>query len=207
MTQALRKLFHAVLALSMTFLAGCMGQYGSGQSGYSPVPVYFVPVGTINEEQAAMARTYVKKKFGLESRFLPSIAPDRYSLFNLERNQFIAERVMDKVMKYRGSALDGNKSVLIGVINLDVYTETKDWEYALSAKTGERAGLISIIRADPESQGERGKEALFSERFHKLLGRNINMLYYGKPENNDPKSALFDGIRKIEDLDAIETGY
>ncbi len=207
MTQSIRRLNYVAVALCLAILSGCFSQYGSGQSGYSPVPVYFVPVGTISEEQAAMARTYIKKKFGLDSRFLPSVSPDRYNLFSIERGQFIAERVMDKVMKYRGSVLEGNKSILIGLINLDIFMETKDWEYVLSARTGERTGLISIIRADPENHGERGKEALFRERFHKLLGRSINTLHHGKLENKDPKSALFDGIRKIEDLDAIEIDY
>jgi len=207
MTQSFRRLFYAAAALCLAILPGCFSHYGSGHSGHSTAPVYFVPVGTISEEQAAIARTYVKKKFGLDSRFLPTISPDRYNLFNLERNKFIAERVMDKVMKYRGSVLEGNKSILIGLINLDIFMESKDWDYVLSARTGERAALISIIRADPENQGERGKEALFRERFHKLLGRSIHTLYYGKPENNNPKSALYDEIRKIEDLDAIEIDY
>ncbi len=207
MTQSLRKMFGVLAALCLTILSGCFGYYGSGQSGSSPVPVYFVPVGTINEEQAAIARTYTKKKFGLDSQFLPTIAPDRHNLFSIERSQFIAERVMDKVMKYRGSVLERKKSILIGLINLDIFMETKDWDYVLSARTGERTGLISIARADPENQGERGKEALFRERFQKLLGRSINTLYYHKPENNDPKSALYDAIRKIEDLDAIESDY
>jgi predicted Zn-dependent protease len=207
MTNSIQRIYPLLIALCLALLSGCFGMYGSGYSTSPTAPVYFAPVGTVSEEQLAFAQHYVKEKFGLDSLVLASITPDRYHLFDGPRNQLIAERALDKLRKDRGPALEGKKSIVIGIANIDMFLESKDWPYALTAREDTRMGLISIARVDPANEGERRKEALFHARFQKLLARNVSVLYYGRSENDNAKSALYAELKSIEELDAVERDF
>lgn len=208
----------AAIALLAIFSAhpepNCSPQI-SGTAAKPPTngTLYFVPIGEFPANQYAAVTAHYAGAWHLPVRRLPPLPLDD-SLWDRTRNQLAAERVITKMQReYAGPAADPD-AVLIGLTAQDMYREQSSWRYAFSHRDGSRYAVVSSARMHPQSlplhlphgslfAWDLRDDELALCRLTKMVGKNIGVLYYRLPMNDDPTSLLYNNIGGPNDLDLI----
>lgn len=208
----------AIIALFAIFSAhpepNCSPQI-SGTAAKPPTSgtLYFVPIGKFPATQYAVVTAHYAGAWHLPVRRLPPLPLDD-SLWDRTRNQLVAERVIAKMQReYAGPAADPG-AVLIGLTAQDMYREQSSWRYAFSHRDGGRYAVVSSARMHPQSlplhpphgslfAWDLKDDELALCRLKKMVGKNIGVLYYRLPMNDDPTSLLYNSIGGPDDLDRI----
>jgi tetratricopeptide (TPR) repeat protein len=164
--------------------------------------VYFIPLGDFSSLATAELTTYYQRKFGIGIVGLPAI-PLELSTFDARRHQLIAEDVIELIkLRYPKLAQDP-AAILIGLTEKDMYVREKTWQYAFSWRVDSRFAVVSSARMYPVNLGQPASAKLLNTRVRKMLMKDIGILYYRMPTNNDPKSVLYNGIDGPEALDNV----
>jgi|CXWL01.1.fsa_nt_gi Zn-dependent protease with chaperone function len=208
----------SVIALLAIFSAhpepNCSPQI-SGTTAKPPTSgtLYFVPIGEFPATQYAAVTAHYASAWHLPVRRLPPLPLDD-SLWDRTRNQLAAERVIAKMQReYAGPAADPG-AILIGLTAQDMYREQSSWRYAFSHRDGGRYAVVSSARMHPQSlplhlphgslfAWDLRDDELALCRLTKMVGKNIGVLYYRLPMNDDPTSLLYNNIGGPNDLDRI----
>jgi predicted Zn-dependent protease len=115
----------------------------------------------------------------------------------------IAEDVIELIkLRYPKLAQDPT-AILIGLTEKDMYVREKTWQYAFSYRVDSRFAVVSSARMYPVNLGQPASVELLNSRVRKMLMKNIGILYYRMPTNNDPKSVLYNDIDGPEALDNV----
>jgi len=176
----------------------------------SPVPVpsppagrsvHLAPIGDFPIADAEALVAHYRDKFGITVGLLPSI-PVPAEAFDPSRSQLIAERLIEAVGASNDIAADPG-AVVIGLTNVDMYIAGKSWLYAYSLRVDDRFAVVSSARmnafeADPAKQ---------MQRLQKMVTKNIGVLFYGLPQNNDRGSVLYRDILGPLDLDRASEDF
>jgi tetratricopeptide (TPR) repeat protein len=171
-------------------------------SGLDERTVYFIPLGDFSSPATAELATYYKKKIGIGIIGLPAIPLDP-STFDARRRQWIAEDVIELIKRrYPKLAQDPN-AILIGLTEKDMYVREKTWQYAFSYLVDSRFAVVSSARMNPVNLGQPASSELLNTRVRKMVMKDIGILYYQMPPNNNPKSVLYNSIDGLEDLDGM----
>jgi len=92
---------------------------------------------------------------------------------------------------------------VIGITPFDMYIREKSWQYAFSFRQAGRFAVVSSARMNPVSYGSPVDSALLTSRVKKMVTKNIGVMYYKLPLNNNPRSVLFRSILGLEELDRV----
>jgi cytochrome oxidase complex assembly protein 1 len=151
--------------------------------------VYLVPLGELKAEELGLDRLpdYYQKKFNLRVTLLsPLPLEDRVK--DKEREQLIADALLEHLPRQLPQlAKDGN-AVMIGIASDDMYFRQGRWPFAYTFWDNLRVGLVSSHRF--ETSAESGADLLFNIRVRKMVSRVIGKLVYRMPFSEDPTSVM-----------------
>lgn len=159
--------------------------------------VQFVPLGRFSRSEAATLARYFGRRLGLDTS-LQSSLPIPRSTFDRMRKQYVAEAVVDLLLARRAA---GSQVVLIGLTREDMYIRGEPWRFAFSIRNPRGFALVSRARMDPRSLGLTPDPGLRMRRLQKMVAKNIGALVYGYRLSKNPRSAMFDTILSVDDLD------
>jgi predicted Zn-dependent protease len=78
------------------------------------------------------------------------------------------------------------------------------WQFTFSLRSSDdRFAVVSYARMDPSGLGERPDPGRFTARLHKMVAKNIGIMYYGLPISQDPRSVLYGQIDGVDELDVM----
>jgi predicted Zn-dependent protease len=186
----------AVLVLSACLAAGC-----------KKTSVYFVPVGNAPITQINDLVMHYQQKFDLKSEVLPGIVTSA-SIFDFNRQQLVAEDVIEGLKGHYSKYLRNDSTILIGVTNEDMYPRGQDWEFCFGWREAKsRIAVVSTARMNLHYIGEPIGATDSLTRMRKVITKDIGLMYYRKSPSHNPHSVLFDGILGIQELDQVSEEF
>jgi predicted Zn-dependent protease len=124
-----------------------------------------------------------------------STQPLESAAIDTRRRQLIAEEAATLMMrKYPQLAQDPN-AILIGLTHADKYIRNETWQFAFSYRTEGRFPVVSSAHMNPVNLGAAFNDDLLDSRIRKMVMKNIGLLYYLFPVNDNPKSLLMETFR------------
>jgi predicted Zn-dependent protease len=161
--------------------------------------VYFMPIGDfpVSDTQALVA--HYQAKFDLTVEILPSIEiPDE--AVDSARKQLIAERLIDAIGAARDVSSDPT-AIVIGLTSTDMYIADLSWRYAFGLRANDHLAVVSTARMTHFFHFRTMR------RLEKMITRDIGILYFGLPLNDDPGSVLYRDIGGPNDLDNMSEDF
>jgi hypothetical protein len=92
---------------------------------------------------------------------------------------------------------------VIGITSEDMYPKTLKWAWGFAYRI-QWVGLVSAARMDPRTYGLEPNPGLLQRRIRKYAVRYGVLLSHGQSEVRDPRSALYDAILGVDDLDFMQ---
>jgi predicted Zn-dependent protease len=160
--------------------------------------IYFVPLGDFRPTEIEKLIAYYKSKYGLSIETLPHLAIDS-TVMNSERLQLTAEAVIASIKDKNPALANDPQAILIGLTTEDMYIARYDWQFTFSGRQEGRYAVVSNARM---SLGKPSADKAHS-RLRKMVTKNIGILYYRLPPNDDPRSVLYKNVGGISELDAM----
>ena len=167
--------------------------------------VYFVPIGNMSDKYKLELLTHFEKTFPLKFSFTPYLKL-RKEMINVKKKQVFADKIFQYLDKDFGSYSDNKKAIYIAVTHVDMRpskesefataTENKDNRFAVVANRRmmpELKEIVHFINIDTVLANTR-----------KMISRNIGILHYNKPTNNDPKSVLYGKINSVQVIENMQ---
>jgi predicted Zn-dependent protease len=171
-----------------------------------PGKVYFVPIGDAPTAEINDLVNHYHEKFGIVAEVLPPIKPFEND-YDRARQQYIAEGLVQTMLRmsdYRMSPSD----VLIGITADDIYPRSRDWQFCFGYRFGEqRAAVVSTARMSLHYAGQPQAEANLRQRLRKVVTKDIGILYFGKPDSDNPRSVMYKNILGIQELDLVSEDF
>jgi predicted Zn-dependent protease len=164
--------------------------------------IYFVPVGDVSSLSLDQLVGFYKQKFRLNIKTLPGLQLEKTGGFRQGR-QFSAEDLIE-FMKNSYPRHSRNPAViLIGITEEDIFIRKYSWQFAFSYRAANRFAVVSCARMNPVNFGQPANQELLHTRLRKMITKNIGILYYRLPQNNNPRSVMFSSILGVEELDRV----
>ncbi len=138
---------------------------------------------------------WLHTRYGLDARILPP-EPLPSSAWNSRRRQYVAELLFAEIKKEHPELAANPDAWLIGVTDADMYSVASQGSSTFTQRDGERAAVISSASLEDQSRWWRrplqSKVAIedLQARLRRVLLKDVAMLYWQLPVNNDPSSLL-----------------
>ncbi len=198
-------LFLAICLLSWSF--GCAKKIERAsintQNLRGAGKVYFIPLDDFPLLDVEKLVDYYQNKYKLEITVLPSLTLDS-SVNDPQRRQIIAEAVIDLMKVSYPNLANDPQAILIGLTTRDMYTTKYNWRFTFGWRQAGHFAVVSNARMKlgtwPTSTATPDEQ---ESRLRKMVTKNIGIMYYGLPQNNDPRSVLYSDIGGIEELDEM----
>lgn len=110
----------------------------------------------------------------------------------------MAEAVVDLLLTLRPVR---SGPVLIGLTTEDMYMKRQPWRFTFSIRNPGGLAVVSRARMDPRLLGLTPDPGLRTRRLQKMVAKNIGALVFGHSLSGNPRSAMFDSILSVDDLD------
>jgi YD repeat-containing protein len=172
--------------------------------------IYFVPVGKADLSLITDLAGYFKTKLGLNISILPPVTdvklhqreasnfwPVRW-LDSLRSDPYKAgqlwvEEVLDQLPRANPDIVRDPGAILIGITSDDIAPRDFSWNFTYSWRKERRYALVSDARMGLMPDGSRDGDTAVTD-LRKMVMKNIGVLYYKLPLNNDPTSLLYKSI-------------
>lgn len=165
--------------------------------------ICFIPLAEFPAAEIVELAAYYRRKFKLENEILPSISIPENAI-DYRRRQLVAETLVAGLHHARPELARDSGAIVIGFTDRDIYPLGEDWRFAFGWRDGNAdVAVVSTARMDLHYRGEPPEEARLEVRLRKIVTKDIGILYYGLPQNSNPRSVLYDGILGIQELDAV----
>ncbi len=167
--------------------------------------VYFVPIGNMSDKYKLELLTHFEKTFPLKFSFTPYLKL-RKGMLDPKTRQVFSDKILQYLDKDFGSYSDNKKAIYIAVTHVDMRT-SKEYETAtVTNHKDNRFAVVANRRMMPELKDSvlliNIDTVLANTR--KMISRNIGILYYNKPFNNDPKSVLYGKINSVQVIENMQ---
>ena len=189
-------------------LVGCVASKASLQTsvaGSSMAPsvegsqIYFVPIGDFPAGQLDSMVEFYRQSYGLEIPILKSVPIDD-SARDPGRQQIVAEKLMASLRA--GTGKYDRKAILIGFTSEDLYPASQNWQFCFGWRDAStRTAVVSTARLNLRRDSAPFAADISVARLRKVVTKDIGMLYYGLPQNGNPKSVMYEFMVGIDDLD------
>lgn len=140
---------------------------------------------------------WLRGKYGLDVQVLPGAAADRAG-WDRGRRQFVAERLYEQLKRDHPDLAANPNAYLIGFTDASMYSVQNDWG---SSFTQRYRGHMAVISAHgmEDRWPDRGSDAGVANqhlqaRLRRILLKDVAVLYWHLPVNNDPTSLLHDTL-------------
>ena len=162
--------------------------------------LYFVPLGDFPAATARELASFYRKKYGLHIQILPNVELTQAAM-NQERQQLIAEQVIE-IMKEAYPQLKNDPAAkLIGLTTRDMYIARYDWRFSFSYRDQGKYAVVSRGRMDLPVVKKPASQKLILTRLRKMVTKNVGILYFHLPQNNNPRSVLYRNVGGLRELD------
>jgi tetratricopeptide (TPR) repeat protein len=163
--------------------------------------LYFIPLNNFASADVKRLVSYYKEKSGIDVITLEPL-PLRLAAIDNRRQQQVAEEIVELMKRTYPNLVADPNAVLIGLTNEDMYMRKyDDWQFAFSYWVNGRFGVVSSARMNTNNVGAAPNDEILNRRMRKMVTKAIGMLYYRLPTSNDPKSAMYEDISSVQDLD------
>lgn len=162
--------------------------------------IYLVLLGGTGIPSMTELQSYYRKKFGLTVEILPLLQLDNAAM-DQNRRQLVAEELIALMRRSFTKQAAEPGAIIIGITPYDMYIREKTWQFAFSLRQAGRFAVVSSARMNPVSFKLPVNDALMSARVRKMVTKNIGIMYYKLPQNDNPKSVLYRSILGLEELD------
>lgn len=138
---------------------------------------------------------WLHTRYRLSVQVLPP-QPLPQSAWNGWRHQYVAELLYDRIQHDHPRLAANPDAFLIGLTDASLYSAKNRWSGTFSQRDGERTAIISSGgMGDPlplfATRSQRNMAAAdLQARLRRILLKNVAILYWGLPVNNDPSSVL-----------------
>ena len=196
------RLFFAAVVILSLLTTSCLRR-----SEYVPInkqslkgsgKLYLVPLGEFPKSSAEQLASYYKTKYGISADILPTVQIPP-SAMNAERQQLIAEEAVDLMKRVNSEITSNPNAILIGLTTEDMYISKYDWQFSFSWREQGKYAVVSTGRMN------LGRSPVTEEqirtRLRKMVTKNVGILYFHLPQNDDPRSVLYRNIGGIRELD------
>lgn len=179
------------------------GSPGSLPAKIADSRVYFVPMGSFSSDDLTALAQYYRYNYKLDITILKSIPLDD-AVRDSSRGQLMAEKLVENVRAGVPEYTNDPRAILIGFTSEDIYPTSQNWQFAFGWRLGSsHAAVVSTARMSLHYIGQPMDSNLAETRLRKMVTKDIGILYYGLPQNQNPKSVLYNGIMGIEELDQV----
>lgn len=162
--------------------------HGSGR-------IYLTQMGTHKEPYSLNnLADWLRTKYRLDVQILPPMKLDA-AAWNPTRNQYVAEMLYEQLKREHPSLAADPNAYLIGFTDADMFSVENDWKFSHTQRDRKRAAVISAARLQDtflEKLGNNphGPIVDLDERLRRFLLKDIAMLYWHLPLNDNPSSLL-----------------
>jgi predicted Zn-dependent protease len=162
--------------------------------------VYLAGLGGFPVDIVAELADVVGAKFDIDVQVLPP-SPLDWSAFDAMRDQYVAEDLVDALQViYPKVVEDKEGSAVIGLLIEDVYIRDRpDWNWAF----GVRDEGFAVVSSARMGSLDNPIAPIVASRLRKMVLRDVGVLYFGLPLNDDPSSVLYQDVLSVDDLDRM----
>jgi len=167
--------------------------------------IYFVALGDFPDDMLQDLVRYYRQKYNLEVQVLSGLPePETTRHIWLWSKQAEAEPLVASLHSAFPEIANNPHAVLIGLTTMDIYPGTVNWRFTFTWRTNNlHTAVVSSARMGLHYSGEPADVSDPETRVRKMVTKDIAILYYGKPQSNDPHSVLYNQIGGIEELDQV----
>jgi predicted Zn-dependent protease len=189
---------------------GVVAPGASPPSSFDPLPsilepgpatdVYLAPIGDVPVEVLSQLAIELEAKLDLDVAILRSTPLDPATIDPVRR-QYEADELIDMLALDHPRAMLVDGSIVIGVLVEDVYIRDRpDWNWAFGVRSSAGYAVVSTARMGDLSPPVA---SITTARLRKMILRDIGVLFYDLPLNQDRLSVLFENVLGVDDLDAM----
>ena len=168
--------------------------------------LYLVPLGDFPTDIADDLTSFYRDKYKLEIETLPSVPLSEVAV-NQKRDQLIAEQVVAIMKRANPQITNDPDAIMIGLATQDMYVNQKGWRFAFSWRDEGRYAVVSSARMYLPLGRWKITEKLMVKRLRKMVTKNVGILYYHLPPNDNPRSVLYRNVGGIRELDYMREDF
>lgn len=136
---------------------------------------------------------WLHSKYALDVEVLPPVKIDK-SAWNIKRKQYEAQALYGQIKSDFPSLAADPDAYLIGFTDADMYSIHQYWQSSFTQRDSERAAVISADGMQESLFERMSFHAKANEHFHarlrRILLKDVALLYWHLPQNDDPTSLL-----------------
>jgi YD repeat-containing protein len=138
---------------------------------------------------------WLHQRYGVDVHTLPP-EPLPKSARNMWRRQYVAELLATEMKRTHSALAADPNAVLIGLTDADIYPVSENWSSTFTQRDGRRAAVLSSATLEDEHHwwrppANRQTAAMHLQaRMRRVLLKDVALLYWHLPVNNDPSSLL-----------------
>ena len=161
--------------------------------------VYLVQMGAhARPYSLAEFAQWLHSKYAIDVRVLPPMSIDP-SAWDARRHQFVAEQLYAQIKSSHADLARNPEAFLIGFTDFDMYSVNNMWSSTFTQRDHLRTAIISSDgMGDTAWQHAHLPSSAtadrFRERMHRILLKDVAVLYWHLPVNSDPSSLLHDPL-------------
>lgn len=196
----------------LALLVGCVASKASLQpsiaaASLSPTVegsrIYFVPIGDFPAGQLDSMVEFYRQRYGLDIPVLRSVPIDDAAR-DSARQQVIAEKLLASLRAANPNLANDRKAILIGFTSEDIYPSSQNWQFCFGWRDAtSHAAVVSTARLNLRRESAPFAADMSVARLRKVVTKDIGMLYFGLPQNGNPKSVMYEFVVGIDDLDQV----
>ena len=197
------------LVIAAVVVTQCVvGAVGAGQTA-TELHLYLVAVGDVPADMMNGLVAHFSARYGVPIKTLTPLGFDR-ATFDESRRQLVADRVIKAVRSRYPTLAKQPGTRVIAITPDDMYMEAmRDrWVFAFSLRSPDaHFAVVSYARMDPANLGDPPNTDLLRLRLQKMIAKNIGVMYFGLRGSTNPRSALFNNILGVDDLDRMTEDF
>jgi YD repeat-containing protein len=161
--------------------------------------LFLLPLGTPTQPYGAQQiAAWLRAMYKLDVTVLPSLALDR-ATWDGQRHQYVAELVGEQMERAHPEVIAEPHAVMIGITDQSMYWAQGKADVSYSARMDERAAVVSTYGFEdhgllPEWAYKRQPDPELPAKLRRFVLKNVAMLHWHLPLNNDPSSLLHDEL-------------
>ena len=140
---------------------------------------------------------WLRAKYDLDVQVLPPLAVDR-AAWDGGRRQWVAELLYAQMKRQHADLAADPNAYLIGFTDESMYSVNNGWKFSLTQRDMQRAAVISAHEMQDGWLYRIRNAGLAREhletRLRRILLKDVAILYWHLPLNNDPTSLLHDTL-------------
>ena len=157
--------------------------------------IYLVQVGPHDARYALEDfAAWLRSKYSLDVQVLQPMVLDR-SAWDFWRRQYVAECLYEQVKREHPELAADPNAYLIAFTDADMYSIDHNWRFSFTQRDMQRAAVISTARMGDTFWERIGEDnnivgENLRARLRRILLKDVAVLYWHLPLNNDPTSVL-----------------